>query len=505
MRSARQSHILGLWAVLAVWTFWRLVLAVVMPLTPDEAYYSLWARHLQGGYYDHPFMVALWIRAGVVLFGPQVWAMRLCGILAAFLASLAFYDTARCFFPAVKDFSGRQISSQSVLFLNSTLVFGLGMAVITPDTPLLFFAIISLWAFTRALFARKFWQSAIFWACTGLFVGLGADSKYTMVFPAAGMAGFVLFDRCRLWRQPVLYIAPALAVLAFLPVLLWNRAHYWASFCKQAGRVGDWQPCHAIRFLAELLGGQAGLMTPLLFCLCCWGVIMLVSGMFAKKTEDSRENQLARLLPWLILPGGMFFVIHAIGGRVQANWPVVLYPPLLLAGLWIARQQDITERLARYGIGLAFVMQLVLSVQILWPVMPVSAHFDPIARQSAGWAGLAQTIEQQMAEERGAGLFIEDYALASILVVQPGFTVPVFSPDRRWAFLSGMSWQYGGTLWTLAEDKKHWDMRQNNKDSERGQPYYLYRLRHNGIVKGQMVRAYRFSPIEQGAGFLVNP
>ena len=54
---------LGLVA-LAVLTLLRLALAARLPLAPDEAYYFLWSRHLQAGYFDHPPMVALWIRAG---------------------------------------------------------------------------------------------------------------------------------------------------------------------------------------------------------------------------------------------------------------------------------------------------------------------------------------------------------------------------------------------------------------------------------------------------------
>jgi 4-amino-4-deoxy-L-arabinose transferase-like glycosyltransferase len=36
-------------------------------LTADEAYYWMWSKHLAFGYYDHPPMVALVIRAGTDL------------------------------------------------------------------------------------------------------------------------------------------------------------------------------------------------------------------------------------------------------------------------------------------------------------------------------------------------------------------------------------------------------------------------------------------------------
>ena len=42
----------------------RLVAAAFTPITFDEAYYWMWSKHLAGGYYDHPPMVAVVIRLG---------------------------------------------------------------------------------------------------------------------------------------------------------------------------------------------------------------------------------------------------------------------------------------------------------------------------------------------------------------------------------------------------------------------------------------------------------
>ncbi len=56
-------------AALAALTLVRLVLCAILPLAPDEAYYWVWSRDLQGGYLDHPPMVALFIRAGTLLAG----------------------------------------------------------------------------------------------------------------------------------------------------------------------------------------------------------------------------------------------------------------------------------------------------------------------------------------------------------------------------------------------------------------------------------------------------
>ena len=42
----------------------------------------------------------------------------------------------------------------------------------------------------------------------------------------------------------------------------------------RAAALPTWQPAHAIRFLGELLLGQAGLITPLIFAFCVGGIII---------------------------------------------------------------------------------------------------------------------------------------------------------------------------------------------------------------------------------------
>jgi len=61
----------------------RLVAAAFTPLTFDEAYYWMWSKHLAGGYYDHPPMVAFVIRLGTMTAGDTELGVRLASILLA--------------------------------------------------------------------------------------------------------------------------------------------------------------------------------------------------------------------------------------------------------------------------------------------------------------------------------------------------------------------------------------------------------------------------------------
>src|SRR6201993_5617588 len=76
----------------------RLVSAAYTPITFDEAYYWTWSKHLAGGYYDHPPMVAVVIRLGTMIAGDTEFGVRLVSILLALPMSWAGYRAAAILF-----------------------------------------------------------------------------------------------------------------------------------------------------------------------------------------------------------------------------------------------------------------------------------------------------------------------------------------------------------------------------------------------------------------------
>src|SRR5450432_1134042 len=109
----------------------RLVAAAVTPLTFDEAYYWMWSKHLAFGYYDHPPMVALVIRAGTLIAGDTEFGVRLVSILLALPMSFAVYRTAAILFGGVR------VAASATILLNATLMAAVGTLIVTPDSPLL--------------------------------------------------------------------------------------------------------------------------------------------------------------------------------------------------------------------------------------------------------------------------------------------------------------------------------------------------------------------------------
>ncbi|MBR0678928.1 glycosyltransferase family 39 protein [Roseomonas eburnea] len=410
-------------AALAALTALRLVVAAVTPLAPDEAYYWVWSRDLQAGYLDHPPMVALFIRAGTMLAGETAFGVRLLGPLSLALGSILLARAAEDLLP------GRRSGPWAPALLNATLLAGVGAVTMTPDTPLLFFWTAALWAAARLHRSGD----GRWWLAVGLFAGLALASKYTAVLFGAGLLIWMVLDpAARRWlARWQLWAGGAVAMLVFAPVIAWNAAHGWASFAKQGGRAGSGDVAQALRYLGELLGGQAGLATPLVFLLCVAG-----AGAAAIAWWRRRDGG-ALLLAALVLPGAALFLWQATGSRVQGNWPAVLYPAAAIAAAGLL-QAPAWLRLRIPALVLGGAMTAAVYLQAIAAPLSLPRRSDPTLARLGGWDAFVAEVAAA-ADRTGAGFIAaEEYGLASLLAFRlpPGRLVVAMDPRWRLFTLS---------------------------------------------------------------------
>ncbi|HUB15007.1 MAG TPA: glycosyltransferase family 39 protein [Acetobacteraceae bacterium] len=398
----------------------RLVAAAVVPLAPDETYYWVFSRALAPGYLDHPPMVALWVWAGTAIAGPSALGVRLLGPLSGLFGTLLLHDAANRIWP------DRQAGAAAAAFLNATLLCGVGAVIMTPDTPLLLFWTACLWALVRLLDGgRPAW-----WLAIGLFAGLALASKYTALLLWPGIALWLLWvpSLRRWWRSPMPWAGASLGALVFLPVVAWNAQHDWVSFLRQGGRVDSWHPSRAVQFIAELIGGQLGLATPLLFPLFVAGLA------WATRRAWRDRDPAASLLCTLTLPGAVVFLQHALGDRVQGNWPAILYPAAAIAAAGLPGRRWCRLRWPAVGLGAA--MTLLVYIQAATFALPLPARADPLARQLAGWQGLAGAVDAVRRQQGAHCVASDEYGVASELARALPPDVMVLGVGPRWHLFS---------------------------------------------------------------------
>jgi hypothetical protein len=427
----------------------RLLVGAFVPLVPDEAYYWEWSRHLAAGYFDHPPAIAWLIHAGTLIGGATPFGVRAGPIGAGFLGSCAAAALAG-------RLGGRRGAWRLAVLLTVVPLAGVGLILATPDAPLLACAAVMLWAIDHAAGGDRQapdeatppshpaphtqFPPIVWWIVAGAALGCGASSKYTVVLiPAAVLAAFVISPMLRAeLRRPGPYVACAVAACVFLPVVVWNAQHDWVSFRFQLHHgLGPVTGSAIVRELG-LAGGQAGLVSPVLFVLAIGAVVHA-----AARTRSPRRFLLAVVA---IFVWG-FFAVSAIRRPVEANWPAIaVLPALVLLATWIPGAQR--ARWERVGVAIGAAMVAAIYFLALFPVPLLPARADPLAR-AFGWDELARAVAADQARDGAVAprvwLAADRYQDAAELAFNlPGHPT-VFSLN-----LAGRPNQYD--LWPTARD-----------------------------------------------------
>jgi len=415
----------------------RLVAAAFTPLTFDEAYYWMWSKHLAGGYYDHPPMVAFVIRLGTMVAGDTELGVRLASILLGLPMSFAVFRAAEILFGGVR------VAATATLLLNVTLMAAVGTLIVTPDAPLLVASSFVLFFLAKVLeTGRGGW-----WLAAGAAVGAALLSKYTALFFGPAILIWLLsVAELRRWLlTPWPYLGGIVALALFTPVIQWNADHHWVSFVKQMGRarIEDFRPV----FIAELIPTQIAFATPLVFILGAMGLHALAwrhAGAFAAR-------RLINATFWTIVA---YFVWHSLHARVEANWFAPVYPAFAIAAAvgahltpWQARAQRLADFCLRWAAPVGIAMFALLIVQANTGWLSGYRRDATVRSVGVGWRELAAGIEAARIRAGASCVLAPDYGTTGWLafylpkgdcVVQPTQRIRwVNMPEPDAALLAG--------------------------------------------------------------------
>jgi undecaprenyl-diphosphatase len=365
--------------VVAFATALRFIVGARLPLLPDETYYWDWSRHLAFGYFDHPPMIAWLIAIGTDLIGVNPLGVRLMTIVSGAAASVAMALIAR-------RIANAHTAAEAAIVISVMPLAAAGLVLATNDAPLLAFGALTLFFIIRAVQSElRSSDSMKNWSWAGVMLGLAFCSKYTSILLPIGVAVAFASHR-QLWPRftewgP--YVACVVAALVFLPVLMWNARHDWISMAYQLEHgLGDTITLRgAWRHEGDLLGGQAGLATPILF------VMIAIAVAKSLRPRLGPEKWLLAVVTTIFFA---FFAYSALKKRVEANWPA----PAYIGGVVLFacyKWSEMSKRWRAAGIGLAGVLSLAVYLHAVKPIFPVPPAKDPVAR-AFGWREVAQAV-----------------------------------------------------------------------------------------------------------------
>lgn len=376
----------GIVLLIAILMLVRLWAAVHTGLLFDEPYYWLWSQHLQPGYYDHPPMVALWIRLGTLLAGNSVLGIRIVFLINMIVATCVAYALGRVLV-------GRRTGEHVALWTNVIPIFGIAGIMATPDGPSVFFWTLALLAYVMVVKTGR----GPWWIAVGIAAGLGLLSKYTNFFLGAGIVLSLLVDpQLRRWfRSPWLWLGGVIALAIFTPVVWWNSTHDWVSFRFQFGRAG--QTAFSLKYFLTLLVTQPLIFNPL---------AAVFAGLAAWHTVK-RSNPHYRELTLLFatsLPAVVFIFFQATHGEVLQHWLAPTFPALTVAAVIAAESigadRKMLWRLRTDAVPIGILAMLIVYAYAATPADRYFPGKDPLD-SIRGWPELAKGIES-LREQAGA-------------------------------------------------------------------------------------------------------
>jgi len=375
------------------------------------------ARHLAWGYVAYPPLTPFLGRIELELFGTSLTGFR---SLAALAQSVAIVVTG---------LMARRFGGGRAAMLTAAIAAMLAPISLAASSLFQYVSFDYLWFVLTAYFVVRLIDSddGRWWLAIGAAIGLGALTKYAVVFYVAGLvAGFFLTPLRAQLRSKWLWLGAALSIAIALPNLFWQLRHDFITldFLKfihardvRIGRTDD--------FWIDQLQVTSSFFT---FPLAIFGLYVLLF------TERGRRY---RILGWMAVVPVVLFGLAK--GRAYYTGP--LYPMLFAAGAaGLQRAFDSLRPFPRrLGWSVAALLLLVsaVAVPVVLPLVPINSRYWAFVnehngdlREEVGWPELAQEVARiwntiDPAERTQAGIFCGNYGEAgAINLYGPAYGLP---------------------------------------------------------------------------------
>ena len=372
-----------LWLIAALLIF-RVAALLISPwgLHGDEAQYWAWSKDLDWGYFTKPPLIAWTIWTTTSIFGDAEWAVRISSPLLHSITAFVIFRTARLAFDAKTGFWAAAIYLlMPALWLSS--------GIVSTDVSLLLCWALAMNAWLH-LREKVTWPRAL---QLGVAVGFGLLAKYAMLFflPALGLA--FLFDRPsrRGLNNLKGYAAGLITFLIFLPNILWNFAHDFATVTHTADNANmqGGIPFHPME-LGSFWGDQLVVFGPVTLVLY---VLALIAAFRGKLDRPAMWIAIFGISPLIIIS------LQALMSRANANWAVTTYVAgSILTAHFAVKFWPKVKRWLIGGVGFQSAICLVLAAALLSPVTTDALGLSNTVKRLRQWPETVKIIENIYAQ-----------------------------------------------------------------------------------------------------------
>lgn len=314
------------------WLLLSLVQAAGTELFDDEAYYWVYAQFLDWGYFDHPPMIAIMIKAGTMLF-PGELGVRFFVVI---MGTATLYIIEKLTRP-------KDLQLFYVIVLNIA-VLQIGSIIAFPDIPLLFFTALFFWVY-KLFTEKQNWINALL---LSIVIALLLYSKYHGLL----IIFVTLISNLKMLKKPLTWLVISLSFFFYMPHIIWQIQHGLPSYYYHLfERVS---PPYSISFISDYVAGQLLLAGPLLGWLMIWSA-------FKHKPNDLTQKAMKWSLGFVYI----LFFISSFKTRTEANWTLPLIVPIIVLAYQYLETQEKLKRWFYSVLPVSLVLILVMRIFML--------------------------------------------------------------------------------------------------------------------------------------------
>lgn len=342
----------------ACWLVLGFAQAALTELQDDEAYYWVYGQFLDWGYFDHPPMIGLLVKAGYSIL-PNELGVRLFPLLLNFL-SLVIIE---------------KLMERKNPFLFYVIAISIAVLQVTgfiavPDIPLIFFTALFFLCYNRFAGERTLWNTLLL----GISIALLFYSKYHAVL----IVLFTLLSNWKLFTRYQTYLAGFIALLLFAPHLWWQYQHDWVSIRYHLFESNV--NAYKLSFTGDYILGQLLLPGPIA------GFILLPAAMLYKPV-----NPTEKALKYAMAGIYVFFLLSSFRGKVEANWTSPALVPLFVLSHQFLLEKMKWQKLLFKLLPLTLFLVLAARILMIADILPVKE----IRKRYHSWKEWPQELKER--------------------------------------------------------------------------------------------------------------
>lgn len=317
-------------------------------LIVDEAYYWTYSQELAFGYFDHPPLVALYIWMSDLLFNGELGVRFFSGIGYILMILLLW--------KVIDHPQKRKYSWLFLLLFFSTALLNVYGFITVPDTPLLLFIALFLYAY-KMYIDRK---SSLSYILLSIAMAGMLYSKYHGIL----VIFFVLISNLKVLKDPKIWLSGLITVLLFFPHLYWQYANDFPSI-----RYHLYERASIASYKLE------DTLLHFVNAIAIVGITFIVIyKAFFKGIK--RPTVFHKGLNFIIIGFFFFFLLTSFRGHVQAQWlaPIIL-PLIFITFNYLVEH---TKQIRLFGVLAMINITIILFARIIIAnegIIPVQLDF----------------------------------------------------------------------------------------------------------------------------------